>query len=142
MARNLRKSMELWHRAEPIIPCGTQTASKAPDQFVKGVIERCKTAAGMGFIPVQSAIGDGVIVVLDSQDEFDTYFDMDKWEYVHPEIWEGLDNSNSVGLLPGTGKFPAVSSFQEAIQFAGRHLKSKDLAWRLYENEILLVTAG
>ncbi|HLC96356.1 MAG TPA: aminotransferase class III-fold pyridoxal phosphate-dependent enzyme [Candidatus Nanoarchaeia archaeon] len=37
MARNIRKSLELWQRAEPIIPCGTQTASKGPDQFVKGV---------------------------------------------------------------------------------------------------------
>ncbi len=35
--RNLTKSAELWERAEKIIPCGTQTLSKAPNQFVQGV---------------------------------------------------------------------------------------------------------
>lgn len=34
---NIKKSNELWARAEKIIPCGTQTASKGPDQFVRGV---------------------------------------------------------------------------------------------------------
>ncbi len=31
------KSNSLWKRGEQLIPCGTQTASKGPDQFVKGV---------------------------------------------------------------------------------------------------------
>ncbi len=32
-----RKSDELWKRAEKVIPCGTQTISKGPGQFVDGV---------------------------------------------------------------------------------------------------------
>jgi glutamate-1-semialdehyde 2,1-aminomutase/spore coat polysaccharide biosynthesis protein SpsF len=35
--RKLAKSFEYWNRAEELIPCGTQTLSKGPDQFVKGV---------------------------------------------------------------------------------------------------------
>ncbi len=35
--RKLTKSVEYWERAEKVIPCGTQTLSKGPDQFVKGV---------------------------------------------------------------------------------------------------------
>ncbi|MDE3019862.1 MAG: aminotransferase class III-fold pyridoxal phosphate-dependent enzyme, partial [Nitrospirota bacterium] len=32
-----RESESLWRRAENVIPCGTQTLSKGPDQFVRGV---------------------------------------------------------------------------------------------------------
>lgn len=35
--RNLKKSDELWERAIKVIPAGTQTLSKAPNQFVGGV---------------------------------------------------------------------------------------------------------
>lgn len=35
--RNLKKSDELWERAIKVIPAGTQTLSKAPNQFVYGV---------------------------------------------------------------------------------------------------------
>ncbi len=35
--RKLRRSEELWQRAENLIPAGTQTLSKGPTQFVKGV---------------------------------------------------------------------------------------------------------
>jgi glutamate-1-semialdehyde aminotransferase len=35
--RCLTRSFELWRRAETLIPCGTQTLSKGPDQFVRGV---------------------------------------------------------------------------------------------------------
>lgn len=35
--RRLEKSDALWARAQKLIPCGTQTLSKGPDQFVQGV---------------------------------------------------------------------------------------------------------
>lgn len=35
--RSLRKSEEHWKRAETLIPAGTQTLSKGPTQFVKGI---------------------------------------------------------------------------------------------------------
>jgi glutamate-1-semialdehyde aminotransferase len=35
--RSLAASEALWRRAERVIPCGTQTLSKAPSQFVRGV---------------------------------------------------------------------------------------------------------
>jgi glutamate-1-semialdehyde aminotransferase len=35
--RSLAASDALWARAERVIPCGTQTLSKAPSQFVRGV---------------------------------------------------------------------------------------------------------
>jgi glutamate-1-semialdehyde aminotransferase/spore coat polysaccharide biosynthesis protein SpsF (cytidylyltransferase family) len=35
--RKLTKSFELWEKGKKLIPCGTQTASKGPDQFVHGV---------------------------------------------------------------------------------------------------------
>ena len=37
MTRLLANSKALWERAERVIPCGTQTLSKAPSQFVRGV---------------------------------------------------------------------------------------------------------
>jgi len=37
MERNLGKSNQLWEEGRKLIPCGTQTASKGPDQFVRGV---------------------------------------------------------------------------------------------------------
>lgn len=37
LKRKLDKSEALWRKAGEIIPCGTQTLSKAPDQFVDGV---------------------------------------------------------------------------------------------------------
>jgi len=37
LKRKLMKSREYWARAEQIIPCGTQTLSKGPTQFVRGV---------------------------------------------------------------------------------------------------------
>ncbi len=33
----ITKSLQLWARAKKIIPCATQTLSKGPDQFVRGV---------------------------------------------------------------------------------------------------------
>ena len=35
--RKLQKSFKLWAKAQKVIPAGTQTLSKAPNQFVKGV---------------------------------------------------------------------------------------------------------
>lgn len=35
--RSLERSNEYWERARGVIPCGTQTLSKGPDQFVRGV---------------------------------------------------------------------------------------------------------
>lgn len=39
MAKKLKitKSLQLWARAKKVIPCATQTLSKSPDQFVRGV---------------------------------------------------------------------------------------------------------
>lgn len=37
LANKFPLSEDLWQRAEKIIPCGTQTLSKGPDQFVRGV---------------------------------------------------------------------------------------------------------
>jgi glutamate-1-semialdehyde aminotransferase len=36
-SRSLARSDALWARAERVIPCGTQTLSKAPSQFVRGI---------------------------------------------------------------------------------------------------------
>ena len=35
--RSIAESNRLWERAQRVIPCGTQTLSKAPSQFVDGV---------------------------------------------------------------------------------------------------------
>ncbi len=35
--RKIDKSLKLWEQGKELIPCGTQTMSKAPDQFVFGV---------------------------------------------------------------------------------------------------------
>jgi glutamate-1-semialdehyde aminotransferase len=35
--KEMKRSKELWERAARLIPCGTQTLSKGPDQFVRGV---------------------------------------------------------------------------------------------------------
>ena len=35
--RSITQSEALWCRAQEVIPCGTQTLSKGPDQFVRGV---------------------------------------------------------------------------------------------------------
>jgi glutamate-1-semialdehyde aminotransferase len=37
---NITKSNKLWQRAKKYIPCGTQTLSKAPNQFVDGVFPK------------------------------------------------------------------------------------------------------
>lgn len=86
------------------------------------------TAARQGFRPVQMAAGNGVLIVQDSEGEFDTYFDKEKWEFTHPKIWEGerVHIGEEIGILPGTGKYPAVASFEAAVQFASEQLRSKD----------------
>src|ERR1035437_3491210 len=95
------------------------------DDFILAVAKLCKKASERGWAPVHSIIGDGILIVQDTQSEYDVYFDTDKWEYVMPQIWEGFDNNEGVGVLPGTGRHPAVRNFQDAVQFAGQQLRSK-----------------
>ncbi len=105
------------------------------NDFIRGAAGLCKIAANQGFVPVQSAIGDGLLIVQDTHDEYDVYFDMDRWEYTYPTIWVGIISDNGVGLLPGAGKFPQVRGFDEAVQFASRHLKSKKCEVRIYDQK-------
>ena len=48
--RSIDKSLELWKRGKELIPRGTQTMSKAPDQYVFGVH------------PIYLESGDGCVV--------------------------------------------------------------------------------
>lgn len=66
MKRNIEKSLELWDKGIDLMPRGTQTMSKAPDQFVYGVhpiyLERGKGAEvqdvdGNWYIDYPAALG-------------------------------------------------------------------------------------
>ncbi len=104
------------------------------EEFLKKVGELVIKAGHQGYIPVKRAIGSGVVIVQDSKNEFDTYFDQSKWEFVQPQIWENENTKidNEIGILPGNGKYPRVSSFNEAMMFAVDHLKSKDQICSFY----------
>lgn len=107
------------------------------NEFLWSVGLLAQRAAHQGFKPLQMAGGDGIVIIHDSQNEYDVYFDADKWEYVHPEIWASQTRLG-VGVLPGTGNIPPVRSFEEGIRFAAYHLKSKDPAWQLYPQPQLI----
>jgi hypothetical protein len=98
---------------------------------VKGLVIK---AATQGFVPVQLAAGNGLLIVQDSEGEFDTYFDKEKWEFAHPKIWkdEIVHIGEEIGVLPGNGRYPAVASFEGAVQFASEQLRSKDPACTFY----------
>lgn len=103
------------------------------DEFLLKVGELVIKAAGQGYIPVKMAIGNRIVIVQDSKNEFDTYFDLSRFEFKQPEIWNKTNrNNNEIGILPGNGKYPRVSSFGEAILFASEHLRSKDRTYRFY----------
>lgn len=97
-------------------------------EFILEVSRLVEQAAKNGFKPVKMAASTGVIIVQDSKGEFDTYFDKDKWKFIFPTVWErgGASISDEIGILPGTGRCPAVSSFEMAVQFASEHLCSRD----------------
>ncbi len=66
MGRSIKKSLALWEKGKELMPRGTQTMSKSPDQFVFGVhpiyLERgngCEVqdVDGNGYIDYHSALG-------------------------------------------------------------------------------------
>ena len=103
-------------------------------EFLSRVRELVVRVAKQGFIPVQMAAGNGVVIVQDSSGEFDTYFDKNRWEFTHPEIWEGelVHIGEQVGVLPGAGCAPQPRSFEETLRYAARHLKSKEPTTTFY----------
>lgn len=70
-------------------------------------------------------LGYLVVGVLDSQGEYDIYFDTSEWQYAIPEIWQGLVEVNGVAVLPGMGRAPCVRDANDALGFAKSQLKSK-----------------
>lgn len=76
-------------------------------------------------------LAPGVVTALDLLYEYDTYFDSLEWEIVNPAKWEEdclfptVLKNLEVGVLPGVGKRPQVISFEDALDFAKRNLKSK-----------------
>jgi len=108
--------------------------------FRAKVTEHVIATVELGFLPVQATAVDGIIIVKDSKgekEEFDTYFDPDKWEFRIPKIWAPVD-PNGVGILPGLGRFPRVQSFEEAIRFAASQLQSKNPQASWYPQHRLL----
>lgn len=80
----------------------------------------------------------GAIAVLDSMSEYDVYFDRKMWKATHPKVWSddkkgcncsglfppGLKGTG-IGVLPGLGRAPNVSSFVDAYFFAQQELTAK-----------------
>lgn len=102
--------------------------------FLTKVEELVTKASRQGYRPVQMAIGNGIVIVQDSENEFDTYFDRDKWGFIQPQIWENENAriGSEIGILPGNGKYPPVSSFYEAMLFAFDHLRGLNRMYSFY----------
>jgi len=80
-------------------------------------------------IPLEAAeLAPGVVTIHDVSKDYDTYFDLARWEAAHPHTWGdtlflGMEGTG-MGVLPGVGNIPPSDSFMAAAQFARYHLQS------------------
>jgi len=84
-----------------------------------------------GFRPISiKEIAPGLVLVHDSANEFDTYFDPELWEAIHPEVWKdalfpaGVKAIN-MGVLPSAGSAPPPTTHEAAVHFAKTQLREK-----------------
>lgn len=109
------------------------------DRLEKSLRETFNPDAQHKALEIQ-ALAPGVVAVRDSMNEYDTYFDRERWEPTIPEIWmeEGgrcalypssLEEAN-IGVLPGLGRFPAPRGFAEVAEYAQKMLQPiSDDSW-------------
>lgn len=107
------------------------------------------TLAGKKLEILHAAIlAPGVIAVRDSANETDCYFDLNYWQFTYPEIWDSTDPAEAtgfrkqmlearIGVLPGLGRFPAVTDFSSMLEMAKGNL-TRSPCW-LEEPEMLKV---
>lgn len=78
-------------------------------------------------------LAPGVIAVEDQSGECDALFDVERWQFTNPQLWErgsGVTPSpllKEAGLevLEGVGRAPQVSTIEAMVGFARSHLSSK-----------------
>jgi len=74
-----------------------------------------------------------VVVVRDSMNETDVYFDTFSYKVIFEEIWKETDGRSclfplqleeiGLGLLPGIGRAPPINSYDQALAFAKDQLE-------------------
>ena len=82
-------------------------------------------------------LAPGVVAVEDHAGECDALFDVERWQFINPKLWERDPESESplfkkagLGVLEGVGKVPQVSTIEGMLSFARSHLSSKgNEAW-------------
>lgn len=65
-------------------------------------------------VPIlMAALAQGIVAVVDDQNECDAFFEVNEWQYTYPDIWRGTRNSLLRRLklrkLPGLGSAPRVT---------------------------------
>lgn len=104
--------------------------------FMEKLQERFRKAA-KAKVPFEvvemQELAPGVIAVHDTMNEFDTYFDRERWEPTMPQIWgeEGDPcglypptlEGTGIGILPGAGRAPQPHNFSGVTEYAKKQLQ-------------------
>ena len=77
-------------------------------------------------------LAPGVVAVEDRSGECDVLFDKTQWQYTTPDIW-GESNSEilrrrGLAVLPGTGRYPPISTITDMVKFAHDQLSPMEHA--------------
>ena len=99
---------------------------------VRGKIAGLYASMGPAYAITRVAeLAPGIVAVEDASGECDALFDQERWEYTYPKIWEPPMGSaalkaENIGLLPGLGRAPHVTTIEEMVEFAQQQLMPKD----------------
>lgn len=94
------------------------------------------------YCPTKMAeLAPGVVAVEDDSGECDVFFELDRWEFVYPEVWkrqkgEKIHKTLKKGrleVLPGMGTSNRVTTIGKALAFAQSQLSPKDNETRWYD---------
>ena len=77
-------------------------------------------------------LAPGVVAVEDQSGECDALFDVERWQFTNPQLWEQNPRSespllkkNGLKVLEGVGRTPQVSTIETMVSFARNHLSPK-----------------
>ena len=77
-------------------------------------------------------LAPGVVAVEDQSGECDALFDVERWQFANPQLWErdpGSENpllkKTGLKVLEGVGRAPQVSTIEAMVGFARSHLSPK-----------------
>ncbi len=83
------------------------------------------------YYPVRMAeLAPGVIAVEDKAGECDALFDIARWQFTRPELWEPTGSASEspilanrrLKVLSGLGRLPQVSTIEDMVAFAKTNL--------------------